>query len=77
MAYCVRGFHVYGDVWTPSVEEIHVCEREDGNPSDLYEERRQSYWACAKEDVRCLLTAFATWGSIALQSNRQPLPIFV
>ena len=33
---CVRGFHVYGDVWTPSVGEILICEKEDGNPSDLY-----------------------------------------
>ena len=32
----VRGFHVYGNVWTPSIGEILVCERKDGNPSDLY-----------------------------------------
>ena len=32
----VRGFHVYADVWTPSVGEILICERESGNPSDLY-----------------------------------------
>ena len=33
---CVRGFHVYGDIWTPSVGEILICERESENPSDLY-----------------------------------------
>ena len=32
----VRGFHAYADVWTPSVGEILICERESGNPSDLY-----------------------------------------
>ena len=36
VASCVRGFHVYGDVWTPSIGEILICKREDGNPSDLY-----------------------------------------
>ena len=32
----VRGFHVYADVWTPSVGEILICKRESGNLSDLY-----------------------------------------
>ena len=33
---CIRGFHIYGDTWTPSVGEILICERESGNASDLY-----------------------------------------
>ena len=36
VASCVRGFHVCSDVWTPSVGEILICERESGNFSDSY-----------------------------------------
>lgn len=27
---------MYADIWTPSVGEVLICERESGNPSDLY-----------------------------------------
>ena len=33
---CVRGFHVYRDIWTPIIGEVFSCEREDGNPMDPY-----------------------------------------
>ena len=33
---CVRGFHVYSDIWTPFVGETLVCEQESGNPNDPY-----------------------------------------
>jgi len=33
---CVRGFHVYKDIWTPDTGEVLSCEREDGNPMDPY-----------------------------------------
>ena len=33
---CVRGFHVYKDIWTPIIGEVFSCEREDGNPMDPY-----------------------------------------
>ena len=32
---CVRGFHIYKDIWTP-ITEVFSCEREDGNPMDPY-----------------------------------------
>ena len=32
---CVRGLHVYKDIWTPITEEVFSCEREDGNPMDM------------------------------------------
>ena len=32
---CVRGFHVYQDIWTPTTGEWLPCEVED-NPMDLY-----------------------------------------
>ena len=31
---CVRGYHVYGDSWTPNVGDLLCCEQESGNPND-------------------------------------------
>ena len=36
MSRCIRGYHVYKDVWDPPVGEIVVCQREDRNPRDPY-----------------------------------------
>ena len=33
---CVRGFHVYQDIWTPVMGEILVCRRETTNVEDRY-----------------------------------------
>ena len=37
---CVRGFHVYSDIWTPFVRESLTCEHLmqtlSGNPNDPY-----------------------------------------
>ena len=33
---CVRGYHVYKAVWSPSVGEEFQCEREEGNSEDPY-----------------------------------------
>jgi len=33
---CVRGFHVYQDIWTPTIGERLPCETEDRNPMDPY-----------------------------------------
>jgi len=33
---CVRGFHVYQDVWTPLLGELLSCTRELGNAHDIF-----------------------------------------
>ena len=33
---CVRGFHVYSNIWIPFVGETLTCEQESGNPQDPY-----------------------------------------
>ena len=33
---CVRGHHVYKDIWTPFVGETLSCEREEDNTADPY-----------------------------------------
>ena len=33
---CVRGYHIYKNVWIPVVGETVNCEREDRNPQDPY-----------------------------------------
>ena len=35
-ASCVRGFHIYQDIWTPVIREELLCEREEGNSNDRY-----------------------------------------
>ena len=32
----MRGYHIYGDIWSPNVGDILNCEQESGNPNDLY-----------------------------------------
>ena len=34
--FCVRGFHVYNDRWTPVLGEVLMCEVENGNTSNTY-----------------------------------------
>jgi len=37
---CIRGYHVYTDVWDPSLgESVKRCKREDKNPQDPYAAR--------------------------------------
>ena len=33
---CVRGFHIYKDVWRPVIGEELGCQREESNPRDPY-----------------------------------------
>ena len=33
---CVRGYHVYREVWAAAVGEVLICERESDNASDRY-----------------------------------------
>ena len=33
---CVRGFHVYQDIWTPTTGERLSCQTEDSNEFDPY-----------------------------------------
>ena len=36
ITYCVRGYHVYRDIWNASIGETLVCEREPTNEKDRY-----------------------------------------
>ena len=33
---CIRGYHIYQNIWNAEVDEHFVCEREPLNPSDRY-----------------------------------------
>ena len=48
MESCVRGYHVYKDLWEAVVGERLECQREHDNPSDTYavecRKRRNSSW---------------------------------
>ena len=33
---CIRGYHVYGEIWTAVLNEQLSCEREIGNVVDRY-----------------------------------------
>ena len=33
---CVRGYHIYSDIWTPNVGDLLPYEQEGGNPNDVY-----------------------------------------
>ncbi len=36
LASCVRGHHVYKDIWSPNFGEELTCRREEGNVKDSY-----------------------------------------
>ena len=36
MESCVRGFHVYKDIWIPATGEVLSCKGEDGNIMNPY-----------------------------------------
>ena len=36
MPCCVRGFHVYKEVWETAIEEVLMCHREPTNATDRY-----------------------------------------
>ena len=33
---CIRGYHVYKDVWTPTIDEVLPCRRETTNEYDPF-----------------------------------------
>ena len=33
---CVRGYHVYREIWEAAVGEVLICERESRNAKDGY-----------------------------------------
>lgn len=33
---CIRGYHVYQDIWVPVIGEVLACYRERGNAVDRY-----------------------------------------
>ena len=46
---CVRGYHVYFEIWEAILGETLLCRREPTNVSDHYAVRRRYSWAFAKE----------------------------
>ena len=62
---CIRGYHVYKEVWEAVVEESLVCEREPENASDRY-----ARCGCEKGNiignlprkVSCVCSLFLQWG---------------
>ena len=35
-ALCVRGYHVYREIWEAAVAQVLICEREPRNGKDRY-----------------------------------------
>lgn len=36
VACCIRGYHVYNQIWTATMGEVLACEREPTNEQDRY-----------------------------------------
>ena len=36
MESCVRGHHVFGSIWSPTIGKQLVCKRQIDNPQDVY-----------------------------------------
>jgi len=36
---CVRRYHVYQDIWVPTIDKMLTCYREVGNPHDPFADK--------------------------------------
>ena len=36
LSSCIRGYHIYKEIWTPSIGEVLLCAREPTNIVDRY-----------------------------------------
>ena len=82
---CVRGYHVYKDIWAAAIGEELVCGREPTNTADRPVHRsgteaRNCHWTLAKEDLESVFPVLAKGGSIRCTvtwSRRHPsdLPV--
>ena len=59
---CIRGYHVYRDIWTPVIcEEVNHCEREPGNHEDPYAvaiKRSDRVVGHVPQNISCISTLF-------------------
>ena len=50
---CIRGYHIYKEIWTPEIGEEGNYQREPGNREDPY--------AVAIKGDKCRRTRATTW----------------
>jgi len=48
LSSCIRGYHVYKDIWDPPVSKVVVCKHENRNPRDP---QRDPYGVVMKDSV--------------------------
>ena len=56
IACCVRGYHVYKDIWAAAIREVLVCSRELTNVGKyfvvkLYSHKIFSYVFCVRRNI--------------------------
>ena len=69
LSSCVRGYHVYRDIWNPSVGETVNCEREGRNPEDSYTVALQKDDIIVGHYFMCVHIIFKAWWCNSLHSN--------
>ena len=65
---CIRGYHIYKDIWSSSVGEHLICERETWNSTDRYA------IAVLKDDV--IIGRFLAKGLMLLKTPSGRVGIF-
>ena len=68
---CIRGYHVYKDIWDPPVGETVECEREARNPRDPYAVglRKDSVTVGhVPRSISCICTLFLRQGGIIVST---------
>ena len=56
IACCVRGYHVYKDIWAAAIQEVLLCSREPTNVGKyfvvkLYSRKILSYVFCVRKNI--------------------------
>ncbi len=64
IACCIRGYHVYHEMWEAAVGEVVVCEIELRNATDRYAAavKRGTEWLSDTYRERCGMFACFSWG---------------
>jgi len=56
---CVRGYHIYRELWEAAIGEDLACQRECGNVTDAYAARTAAlYWTTLRAFSQYLLHLF-------------------
>ena len=72
---CIRGYHIYKEIWTPEIGEEGNCQREPGNREDPYAvaiKKGDSVVGHVPRNISCICSLFIRRGGSIVSSVSGP-----